>query len=165
MPDRIKEVRLETINALLTSAYLLVNNATQENQCTAHLSLPRQSSSPLHPSSPSMEEIERSQCTATNYHSMQRALTQLNYWPPISHPSHVHASVLEVAEELSSIDVLKLRTLKDPDAHRECNAGVQLAARVKEVLEQMREPAAEEALARLARNRGELMMAGVLDEE
>lgn len=112
-----------------------------------------------------MDDIERSQCTATNFHSLQRALTKLSYWPPIQHPSHVHASVLEVAEELSSIDVLKLRSLKDPDAHHECNAGVQLAMRVKEVLGEMRDPAAEEALSRLARNRGELMMAGVLGED
>jgi hypothetical protein len=103
-----------------------------------------------------MDETERAQCTGINYHSMQRSLTKLGYWPPLHHSQGIYDSAQEVANALSSIQVLKYARMRDVDLHAPCDAGRQLADRVTAVAHELPDPVDIDTLHRLAQNGAEL---------
>jgi hypothetical protein len=103
-----------------------------------------------------IDDVERSSCTGINYHSMQRALTSLGYLPVLSSAKGVQDSAVEVARRLSNIQVLRYVRDTDPELHAACNAGRQLAAAVRAILDSVEDPVDVETMARLRIHEREL---------
>jgi hypothetical protein len=108
-----------------------------------------------------ISDEERSYCTSVNYHSLQKALIRLRYWPPSP------ALNMTVRESAADVGCQLSRNLKnlhhryvgehDGDPHRVCDASEVMAERVDMITRAVQDPVDGETLDAMRANGQDLM--------
>jgi hypothetical protein len=88
---------------------------------------------------------------------MQRALTSLGYWPPLSSTTDILESAAEVAINLCNVKVLRYVRIQDPELHAACNAGRQLAEAIRGLMKGIGDPVDFETIDQLRKNGADLL--------